>query len=219
MRQLVVQAFMSLDGVMQAPGAPEEDPSDGFAWGGWSARYWDGQLQGLLAEEFAREHELVLGRRTYEIFAAHWPFAPDDNPIAVRLNEMTKHVASRTLTGTDWRGARLLDGDAVPAVAGLKTQDGPDLQTQGSGELVRGLLAAGLVDRLDTYVFPVLLGAGKRFFDPDTRPSSLTVRSHQVSGQGVMVTSYQVSGPVGVGSMQHEQPSEAELRRRAGLAR
>src|SRR5688572_16076786 len=145
MRKLIASTFVSLDGVMQAPGGPEEDPSGGFALGGWTFNYWDEAMDASAAGFDGQDRELVLGRRTYEIFAAYWPFQPEGDPTAVSLNAARKHVASRTLVTLDWNNSTLLRGDAVPAIAALKEQPGPDLQIIGSGNLIQSLQAAALI--------------------------------------------------------------------------
>ena len=159
MRQVVAVTQITLDGVMQAPGAPEEDPSGGFSYGGWSIPYFDDVLGNTAEEAFTKPFDLLLGRKTYEIFAAHWPY--DEGPIADALNGTTKHVASRTLEGLDWNNSTLLEGEVETAVAALKQQDGPELRVLGSSELLQTLLAAGLVDEFRLWIFPVVVGEGK----------------------------------------------------------
>lgn len=162
MRKLVASTFVSLDGVMQAPGAPDEDPTGGFACGGWTFNYWDETVD-LSASGFdGKDRELVLGRRTYEIFEAHWPYQPADDPIARTLNAARKHVASRTLKTLQWMNLVLLGEDVVQAIAALKAQPGHDLQIIGSGNLVQSLQAAALIDEYHVWTFPVVLGRGKR---------------------------------------------------------
>jgi dihydrofolate reductase len=217
MRTLSATTFISLDGVMQAPGGPEEDPTGGFTLGGWNAPYWDDVMGQAIGKAFAEPHDLLLGRRTYEIFAAHWPYVSDD-PVADRLNAMTKYVASRTLTEVSWQNAVLLTGDAGDAVAGLKQQDGPDVQVQGSSDLLQTLLARDLVDLFTVWTFPVLLGSGKRLFGAGTTPGGLRLVDSTTSTTGVLIATYQRSGAVPRGDFQLAEPSEAELRRRAALS-
>jgi dihydrofolate reductase len=163
MRELIVNTFVSLDGVMQAPGGPEEDPTGGFDHGGWSVNHWDKVMEEAMGARIAEPFDLVLGRKTYEIFAAHWPY--DEGPMADRLNGATKHVASRTLTTLDWSNSVLL-GDDVPAgVARIKGEDGPELQVHGSANLIQTLLAHELIDEFRCWIFPVVLGTGKRLFE------------------------------------------------------
>ena len=199
MRKLMVNTFLSLDGVMQAPGGPEEDTSDGFAHGGWSVTYWDDRMGEIMDNFMGKPFDLVLGRRTYEIFAAYWPKAGDD-PTAKSLNDATKHVASRTLTSLDWSNSVLLKGDVAEAVAALKQQDGPELQVHGSGNLLQTLLKQNLVDQLQLCIFPVVLGTGKRLFPDGTVPSGLKLVDHEVSSTGVMVATYVPNGEVVTGT-------------------
>src|SRR5687767_12420124 len=172
MPELIVNAFVTVDGVMQAPGGPEEDPSGGFEHGGWSFGYWDEQMQEAMGASMARPFDLVLGRKTYEIFAAHWPHAGDD-PAAEPLNTATKHVASTTLTELRWENSRLIEGDVPAGVRALKEQDGPELQVHGSANLIQTLLRHGLVDEFRVWTFPLVLGKGKRLFDGGTVPAGL----------------------------------------------
>ena len=159
MRELIVNAFLTVDGVMQAPGGPEEDPDGGFEHGGWSVGYWDEQMQTAMGESMSKPFDLVLGRRTYEIFAAHWPHT--DEPGAELFNSVTKHVASTTLTELEWENSKLIEGDVPEAVRALKADDGPELQVHGSGNLIQTLLEHGLIDELRLWIFPLVLGKGK----------------------------------------------------------
>ena len=171
MRRLIVSTFASLDGIMQAPGGPEEDPTGGFTLGGWMFGYWDESMD-LSASGFdGKDRELVLGRRTYQIFEAYWPYQPDDHPIAKTLNAAKKYVASRTLTTLHWNNSTLLHGDVVSAIIALKAQPGPDLQIIGSGNLIQTLQAASLIDEYNVWTFPVVLGRGKRLFSETAKPS------------------------------------------------
>jgi len=217
MRNLVVQTFLTLDGVMQAPGGPEEDPRSGFTHGGWAFPHWDDAVGETVDEWMGEPFDLVLGRKTYEIFAAHWPF--DDSPLGDTLNRAAKHVASRTLKEFDWNNSRLIEG-AVPAgVARLKEQEGPELQVHGSGDLIQTLLAHDLVDELRLLTFPIVLGSGKRLFAEGTVPAAFEVASSKASTTGVVMATYRRAGDVETGSFAHEEPSEAELERRRALAR
>jgi dihydrofolate reductase len=198
MRKLVAVTQVSLDGVMQAPGGPEEDPSGGFRYGGWVPPHLDEGFREALREAFRKPFDLVLGRKTYEIFAAYWPH--EEGPIADALNSATKHVASRTVKTLDWANSRLLEGEAQTAVAALKEEDGPELQVLGSSELLRTLLAHGLVDELRLWIFPVLLGSGKRLFDEEVAPSGLELVESNVSTTGVVAAAYRRTGDVQTGS-------------------
>jgi dihydrofolate reductase len=216
MRRLSVSTFISLDGVMQAPGGPAEDPTGHFSLGGWNVTFWDEVMGAAMAEGFGQPFDLLLGRRTYEIFAAHWPYLIDD-PVADRLNSVTKYVASRTLDRVTWNASRLLEGDAGTAVAKLKQQEGPPLQVQGSSDLIRTLLRHDLIDEFRVWTFPVLLGQGKRLFGEAAPPSGLRLVDSRTSTTGVLITTYEKDGDVPLGSFEAEEPSEAEIRRRAGL--
>jgi len=166
MRKLAVNTFVSLDGVMQAPGGPEEDPTGGFTLGGWSANYFDDEMMGQVAE--ADPYELLLGRGTYEIFAAHWPY--DEGPIADRLNSTRKHVASTTLEKVEWNASTLIAGDVAEYVAALKSQGGSEIQVHGSPGLIQTLLEHDLIDEFRVWIFPVVLGTGKRLFGEAQSP-------------------------------------------------
>lgn len=214
MRKLIASTFASLDGIMQAPGGPEEDPTSGFALGGWSFNYWDDGMDTSASGFDGKDRELVLGRRTYQIFEAYWPYQPDDHPIAKTLNAARKHVASRTLTMLHWNNSTLLQGDVVSAIIALKTQPGPDLQVIGSGNLIQTLQAASLIDEYDVWTFPVVLGRGKRLFSETAKPSALRLVRSQVSATGVVMSTYVPRGDIQPGSFASAEPSERELARR-----
>jgi len=198
MRELIVQAFLTLDGVMQAPGGPEEDPDGGFEHGGWSFGYWDEQMQEVMGESFSKPFDLVLGRRTYEIFAAHWPNT--DDPGADVLNNATKYVASNTLTELDWQNSNLIEGGVPDGIRTLKEQDGPELQVHGSANLIQSLLEHGLVDEFRVWIFPVVLGTGKRLFDGGTVPDGVELTSSRVSSTGVIMATYRSGADIKYGS-------------------
>jgi dihydrofolate reductase len=219
MRKLISSMFVSLDGVMQAPGAPHEDPTGGFDLGGWVFTYWDESMDPSASGFDAKDRELVLGRKTYEIFEAHWPYQPAEDPTARLLNAARKHVASRTLQTLRWENSVLLAGDVVAAVAALKAQPGLDLQIIGSGNLVQTLHSAALIDEYNVWTFPVVLGHGKRLFEPSAEPLALRLVSTKVSTTGVVMSTYQPAGPVRPGSFAQAEPSPRELARRAKLAR
>jgi dihydrofolate reductase len=212
MRELVVLAFLTLDGVMQAPGGPEEDPSSDFEHGGWSVGYWDEQMDKAMDESMAPPFDLVLGRKTYEIFAAYWPNA--DEPGSEPLNDATKHVASTTLGELDWENSKLIEGDVADGVRALKEQDGPELQVHGSANLIQTLLEHGLVDEFRLKIFPLVLGKGKRLFDGGTVPAGLKLASSQVLPSGVIVADYRRDAEIKYGTFAAETPSEEELARR-----
>lgn len=204
MRSLIVAAMISLDGVMQAPGGPEEDPDGGFAHGGWAwphMREEDEAMGGV----FSRPYDLVLGRRTYDIFAAYWPQMPGDGSygdIADGFNAAAKYVATHRPDTLDWRNSHALGDDVIAALRELKRSNGPDLVTQGSSDLVRQLLATDLVDELRLLVFPVLLGRGKRLFDDEALPSAFRLAASQTSAAGVLITHYVRDGAVQTGTQE-----------------
>jgi dihydrofolate reductase len=198
MRELVVLTFLTLDGVMQAPGGPEEDAEGGFEHGGWSAGYWDEQIGAAMGESMSKPFDLVLGRRTYEIFAAHWP--DSDDPGAELLNSATKHVASTTLKEPEWENSRLIEGDVPSGVRALKAQDGPELQVHGSANLIQTLLEHGLVDELRLKIYPLVLGQGKRLFGAGAVPAGLDLVSSQASSSGVIMATYRSGAQIKYGS-------------------
>jgi dihydrofolate reductase len=201
MRKLIVNTFLTLDGVMQAPGGPTEDPSNGFTLGGWSVNYWDDVMGQLMGEFMSTKFDLVLGRKTYDIFAAHWPNAGDEEG-AQPLNEATKHVASRSRPTLDWANSHLIEGDVPEAVAALKAGDGPELQVHGSGDLIQTLLRHDLIDQFNLWIFPLVLGSGKRLFAEGAPPAGFTVVNSVVSSTGVLIVRYEPAGPVVPGSFE-----------------
>jgi dihydrofolate reductase len=199
MRELIANTFMTFDGVMQAPGGPEEDPSGGFEHGGWSVGYWNEQLDQAKGETMSAPFDLVLGRKTYEIFAAHWPHRPDD-PGAEELNSATKHVASTTLTELEWQNSSLIEGDVAEGILALKAQDGPELQVHGSANLLQTLLEHELIDEFRLQIFPLVLGNGKRLFDNGTVPAGFELMGSQVTSTGVTVASYRTGAEIRYGT-------------------
>jgi dihydrofolate reductase len=216
MRDLIVNTFLTLDGVMQAPGGPEEDPTGGFPYGGWSVNYWDEQMGEVMGEAMSRPFDLVLGRKTYEIFAAHWPHATEQEG-AKQLNEATKYVASRTLRSLDWQNSTLIEGDAGAGVAAIKQEEGPELQVHGSGNLIQTLLRHNLIDGFRLWIFPVVVGPGKRLFADGTVPSGLKLVDNKVSSTGVFIGTYVPAGEIATGSFALEDPTDAEVERRRNL--
>ncbi|KFN48711.1 dihydrofolate reductase family protein [Arenimonas composti] len=200
MRRLIASTFVSLDGVMQAPGGPDEDRDGGFAHGGWTFPHWDETMDAGAAGFDAAGRELLLGRRTYDIFAGYWPNQPADDPTARTLNAVRKHVASRTLASVAWNNATLLRGELVEAVRALKAADGPDLQIIGSGTIIQPLQRAGLIDEFNVWTFPVVLGGGKRLFEPGATATELRLVSSAVSNTGVVMSRYETDGAVRTGS-------------------
>jgi dihydrofolate reductase len=205
MRSLVVSMFLTLDGVMQAPGGPEEDPTGGFTHGGWSVGYWDEPMGERMGEVMGEPFDLLLGRRTYEIFAAHWPHS--NEPGAEELNSARKYVASRTLDSVEWNNSTLLEGDVAEAVAKLKQEDGPEIQVYGSGDLLQTLLEHDLVDEFRIMIFPVVLGTGKRLFAEGAVPAGLTLAESAMSTTGVFMATYKREGDIRYGSFALDEPT------------
>jgi dihydrofolate reductase len=231
MRSLIVPAFVTADGVMQGPGGPDEDPTGGFTQGGWAVNHWDDTMYSAMGEMLASPFDLLLGRRTYEIFAAHWPqvgagereerggtASEVDDPAAAALNSARKYVASRTLDSVTWNNSALLAGDVADAVAKLKTEDGPDIITQGSSDLLQTLLAHDLVDEFRIWTFPVVVGPGKRLFGGGAMPGGLRLVDSKTSSTGVLMATYQRVGEVDRGSFEFDAPTDEEQERRARLA-
>jgi dihydrofolate reductase len=198
MRKIILLTFISLDGVMQAPGGPEEDATDGFAYGGWTFPYFDEFMESIMGEQMEPPFELLLGRKTYDIFAAHWPH--QTNPVAMMLNDAKKYVVSKGSPQLGWKNSMLVTGDVVARLQELKQQDGPVLQVHGSSELIQTLLEHDLVDELWLKIFPVTLGTGKRLFGVGTIPAAFTLLESKVSPSGVVVASYKRSGQLKIGS-------------------
>lgn len=217
MRKIRTATFVSMDGVMQAPGGPTEDPRGGFRFGGWTFTFWDEKLGQLMDRAMGEDYDLLLGRCTYEIFAAFWPHQDDE--IGRTFNAVNKYVAAGPETMLDWVGSQRLEGDVVEAVRALKQSEGRDLLIQGSSELIHTLLAHDLIDQLTVLTFPVVLGQGRRLFDDGSRPHAWMLESSDVSSTGVVVATYRLAGEVPVGSFADGEPSEAELRRRRRWAR
>ncbi|MBA1149178.1 dihydrofolate reductase family protein [Ectothiorhodospiraceae bacterium WFHF3C12] len=220
MRKVVVGAFVSLDGVMQAPGGPEEDPTGGFSHGGWVAPMVDEVFGEEVGRLFSQPFDLLLGRKTYEIFAAHWPYAeggPDDG-LARTFNSITKYVATRKGLELTWKGSVPL-GDAAADVARLKQEDGPALLTQGSTDLMRTLLANDLVDELHVFTFPVVLGGGKKLFDDGARAAAFKLAAGRVAPNGTVIAHYLRDGAVNTGDFAMDPPTPAEVERREKMLR
>lgn len=201
MRKLIVSTFLTLDGVMQAPGGPEEDDSGGFEHGGWSVHYWDDLMGEVKSEEFNVPFDMLLGRRSYEILGAYWPRAPEEAG-GKPLNAATKFVASRGRPALEWEPSVLIEGDAADGVAELKETDGPELQVHGSGNLIQTLMRHGLVDEYRLWVFPLVLGSGKRLFADGTIPAGLKLVDNKLSTTGVVMGTYEPAGEVITGSFE-----------------
>ena len=214
MRKLKVTTFITLDGVMQAPGGPDEDRTSGFTHGGWSVGYWDDQMGEAMDDFMGRPFELLLGRKTYEIFAAHWPRSTE--PVAEILNKARKHVASRTLRSVDWNNSTLITGDVGKYVSELKKQSGPEIQVHGSGDLLQTLMKNDLVDEFHVWTFPVVLGSGKRLFADGAVPAGLKVDAVKTSTTGVVIATYERAGAIKYGSFALEEPADAATESREG---
>lgn len=218
MRKIIAGAFASIDGIMQAPGGPDEDPIGGFKYGGWAAPYFDETMNEAVGEMFAEPFDLLLGRKTYDIFAAHWPYVDADDPIGPLFDRITKYVATRNPDlKLDWQNSQTLGPDVVASLKKLKSQDGPNLLTQGSTDFLQTLLRNDLADQLNISVFPVILGEGKKLFGDGASPAALKLVSSRVSGSGVTINKYVRDGDIVTGSFEFEQPTEAELARRRNL--
>jgi dihydrofolate reductase len=217
MRKIIVATYMTMDGVLQAPGGPEEDPTNGFKWGGWSFHYWDELMNNKLNKIMSTPFDLLLGRRTYEIFAAHWPYQNDE--IGETFNRINKYVVATTPIDTSWKGTILINKDVVNELKKLKQQDGPDLFVWGSSRLIQTLLSNHLVDELHTWTFPITLGKGKRLFEEGTSAQQWKLTESAVSTTGVVIASYVPDGEVKYGSFVPEEVSEAELARREKWSR
>ncbi|WP_405615523.1 dihydrofolate reductase family protein [Streptomyces sp. NBC_01508] len=201
MRNLMVTTFVSLDGVMQGPGGSDEDRDGGFEHGGWSVPHMGADLIERMTTVVRRADALLVGRRTYDIFAATWPLAEADDPIGSKMNSVRKYVASRTLDSVSWQNSTLLTGDVAEAVRTLKESDGGEIQVHGSGELIQTLIEHDLVDEFHVLVFPVLIGSGKRLFGRGTVPAGLRLVDTTRSDSGVVVSTYARAGKVEYGAM------------------
>ena len=200
MRKLIVLSFITLDGVMQAPGGPGEDDSGGFKYGGWSVPYFDDVLGNAMGVQMGHPFDLLLGRTTYDIFAAHWPRLGDDDPAAGVINRARKYVVSHRPVSLEWKTTIPISGDVVEKIEQLKKEDGPELQVHGSGNLIQTLLKNDLVDEFWLKTFPVALGSGKRLFAEGTMPAGFALKEGQISPGGVVVSSYARAGEVKLGS-------------------
>ena len=218
MRKIITGAFISLDGVMQSPGGPEEDPTGDFTFGGWVWPYADDVFGKAVDDLFEAPFDLLLGRKTYEIFAAYWPYQSGDDSIAKRFNAVTKYVATRSKPLLTWKDSVVLN-DAAADIARLRHEDGPNLITQGSSNLIQTLLAHDLIDEFKVFTFPIVLGRGKRLFRADARPMALKLVDSRHSTTGVTIGSYQRAGTVTTGDFTMNPPTELEVARRERMRR
>ena len=216
MRKLTGAVFLSLDGVMQAPGGPDEDPTSGFRFGGWVQPYWDEDM-GPFEDVIMGDYDLLLAKRTYDIFAGYWPYN-QDNPIGAKIQAINKYVLTHSGKALGWDNSHRLSGETADAVAQLKESEGRDLLIQGSSSLYAPLLSARLIDRLVLISFPVLLGTGKRIFDGSVKPGSLKLADSFVSETGVVIATYEPAGDVRTGTFETKEPSGEELERREKMA-
>src|SRR5688500_8086228 len=221
MRKIVVGAMVSLDGVMQAPGGPTEDPTQGFKFGGWVMPWFDQEFGEELDRMFSEKFDLLLGRKTYEIFAAYWPYYDENAPdggIAKMFNSIKKHVVSRSgAVDTGWQHSVLLRD--LADVKRLREEDGPNLVTQGSTELVHALLANDLVDAISIFTVPVVLGGGKKLFADGSAPHSFKLTRSRVSPNGLIVGHYEREGEIKIGDTALDSPSDREVARRERMKR
>ena len=229
MRKLIVQSFITLDGVMQSPGGPHEDPTGGFSHGGWAVNFFDEPMMKFVRESQAKPFALLLGRRTYEIFAAHWPYVNEkhgenpkentlDDPFADAQNAAKKYVVSDTPLALSWNNTTIIGGNVIKEIQKLKNEDGPELQVHGSGNLIQTLLKHNLVDELRLMIFPITLGTGKKLFADGTQPLAFTLTKSAISSTGVIMAVYEKAGAVQVGTAEFDTPTDAELARRKRLA-
>ncbi len=216
MRKIIISTFVTIDGIMQAPGGPEEDPTGNFKFGGWSFNYWDELMGQVMSESMEKPFDLLLGRKTYEIFAAHWPFMKND-PVAEKFNNIKKYVVSKTLVKVEWENSYLLKNNVVKEIEKLKAENGPELQVHGSSNLLQTLIKHNLIDEYRLWIFPVTLGNGKRLFGDGTIPSGFKLIDNKASSTGVIISTYVPGGELKTGSFALENPAEAEIKRRKKL--
>jgi dihydrofolate reductase len=217
LRKIVINTFITLDGVMQAPGGPEEDPTGNFKYGGWSFHYWDEMMGKTMGEFMDKPFELLLGRKTYEIFASHWPYVKGD-PTADKFNTTKKYVVTKSLSKLNWKNSFIIKNNVAEEIKKLKATDGPELQVHGSSKLIKALINDKLVDEIKIWTFPVTVGKGKQLFGDGTNPSNLKLVDVKSSSSGVIITTYQPAGELKIGSFALENETKEELARRKKLA-
>ena len=213
MRKIIITTFVTLDGVMQAPGGPEEDPTGDFKYGGWSFHYWDDSMGKVMDEFISKPFELLLGRKTYDIFAAHWPHVKNE-PIADKFNSTKKYVVSNSLEKTNWNNSFIIKENVVEKINDLKKENGPELQVHGSSNFIQTLIKNNLVDEYHVWTFPIIVGNGKRLFGDGTIPINLKLIKSKTSSTGVIMSVYEPAGEVKIGSFALDNPEAAELERR-----
>ncbi|HYV95059.1 MAG TPA: dihydrofolate reductase family protein [Chitinophagales bacterium] len=216
MRKIITTTFITLDGVMQAPGGPEEDRTNNFKWGGWSFHYWDEMMGNVMSDFMQRPFDLLLGRRTYEIFAAHWPFTENDPEVANKFNSTHKYVVSHKPMKLEWQNSSLITG--VDELRKLKEENGNELWVHGSRNLIQTLLANNLIDTMHVWTFPVTVGNGKRLFEDGSKARALKLVDSKTSTTGVIISTYEPAGELKVGSFTLDNPTGAELERRKRFA-
>lgn len=212
MRKIIVSTFLSMDGILQAPGAPEEDPTNDFAYGGWSFHHWDDLMNEYMGNIMSRPFDLLLGRFTYEIFAAHWPYQKD--AVGELFNRINKYVVTNSAVDTAWQNTIVLSGDSVEKLKKLKTEEGGDLLVNGSGKLIQTLFQHNLVDELHTWFFPLTLGSGKKLFESGTQAQEWQLTNSATSTTGVIMASYIPKGKIKTGSFVPDEISQVEVERR-----
>lgn len=214
MRKIIVVSFLTMDGVLQAPGGPDEDRTNGFKWGGWSANFGDETSGNAIGEIFSKPFDLLLGRRTYEIFSAYWPY--QDDQIGNLFNKINKYVVGTTPVDLSWKGSFQISKDVVKELKKLKAQDGPDLLVHGSSRLIQTLLANQLVDELHTWIYPVTLGKGKKLFEEGTQVQQWKLTNSIVTPKGIIIASYLPDGDLKPGTLidENDKVSDAEIARR-----
>ena len=218
MRKIITTTFVTMDGVMQAPGGPEEDPSNGFEWGGWTFNYWDELMGSSMNEFMSQPFDLLLGRRTYEIFAAHWPYIKND-PVADSFNSTTKYVVSHNKIDLTWKNSSLVTGNVAGELNKLKRGNGNDLWVHGSGNLIQTLLKNELVDKMYMWIFPLTIGKGKKLLADGVLAKAWKLTGSRTSTTGVIIASYEPAGEIKPGSFARQEPSKEEIKRRQKLAK
>ncbi len=216
-RKIIINTFLTLDGVVQAPGGPEEDTTGDFKYGGWSFHFWDDIMGHVMDESMQKPFELLLGRKTYEIFAAHWPYIQND-PVADKFNSIKKYVVSNTINKLNWNNSFLIKGNVKDEIKKLKEENGPELQVHGSGDFIQTLLKNNLIDEYRLWIFPLTVGEGKRLFENGTIPARFNLISTIASSTGVVINTYAPGGELETGSFAIENETEEEIERRRKLA-